>query len=139
MQPSPAHSMMPTSAERSWFSFGSATKEEQNRARGGRDGRLTLNTDVDVILLITSFDLSTVVIGLRERIEGLEILDVRGHEIDWERSAGAATGVGWCWVEVWWSGEWTGEQSKLKSAAVTVINRSLGDAVARGGGDHGSD
>lgn len=48
----------------------------------------TLDTNVDVILLITGFYLSTVVIGLRERIEGLEILDVRGHEIDWERSAG---------------------------------------------------
>lgn len=47
---------------------------------------------MDVILLITGIGLPSVVVGLRERIEGLEILDVRGHEKRLGRSAGAATG-----------------------------------------------
>lgn len=42
----------------------------------------TLNTDVDVVLLGGLYFASSIV-DLRERIEGLEILDVRGHEIDW--------------------------------------------------------
>ena len=49
----------------------------------GRRCIRTLDSNVDVILLITGFCFPTVVVGLRERIEGLEILDVRGHEIDW--------------------------------------------------------
>jgi hypothetical protein len=47
------------------------------------EGVLTLNTDMDVILLGALRYFPSSVIGLRERIEGLEILDVRGHEIDW--------------------------------------------------------
>jgi hypothetical protein len=43
--------------------------------------RLTLNANVDIVLL-TSLGLSTSVIGLRKGIEGLEVLDVRGHKID---------------------------------------------------------
>jgi hypothetical protein len=42
----------------------------------------TLDPNVDVVLL-TSLGLSTSVIGLRKGIEGLEVLDVRGHMIDW--------------------------------------------------------
>jgi hypothetical protein len=42
----------------------------------------TLDPDMDVVLL-TSLGLSTSVIGLRKGIEGLEVLDVRGHMIDW--------------------------------------------------------
>jgi hypothetical protein len=38
---------------------------------------------MDVILLGALRYFPSSVIGLRERIEGLEILDVRGHEIDW--------------------------------------------------------
>lgn len=45
-------------------------------------GAHTLNTDVNVILLVASVGLPSVVVGLRERIEGLEILDICGHEID---------------------------------------------------------
>ena len=52
------------------------------KERGIPGGRPTLNTDVDVILLITSVGFPSVVVGLRERVEGLEILDVCGHEID---------------------------------------------------------
>jgi hypothetical protein len=44
-------------------------------------GVRTLDSNVDVVLL-TSFGLSTSVIGLRKGIEGLEVLDVRGHMID---------------------------------------------------------
>ena len=51
-----------------------------------RQGKLTLNTNVDVVLL-TGLCFSTSVIGLRKGIEGLEILDVCGHKIDGERSA----------------------------------------------------
>jgi len=47
-----------------------------------------LNTNMDVVLL-SGLYFSSSIISLRERIEGLEILDVRGHEIDWWRSAGA--------------------------------------------------
>ena len=43
--------------------------------------RRTLNTNMNVILL-TGLSLPASIISLRERIEGLEILDVRGHEID---------------------------------------------------------
>ena len=42
---------------------------------------LTLDTNVNIILL-TGFCLSTSVIGLREGVERLEVLDVRGHKID---------------------------------------------------------
>lgn len=48
----------------------------------GTEGRRTLDADVDVVLL-AGLGLPACVISLRERIEGLEILDVRGHEIDW--------------------------------------------------------
>jgi hypothetical protein len=41
---------------------------------------LTLNANVNVVLL-TSLCLSTSVIGLRKGIEGLEVLNVRGHMI----------------------------------------------------------
>lgn len=44
-------------------------------------GGLTLNANVDIVLL-TGLGLSTSVIGLRKGIEGLEVLDVRGHMID---------------------------------------------------------
>jgi hypothetical protein len=37
---------------------------------------------MDVVLLSRLY-FSSSIISLRERIEGLEILDVRGHEIDW--------------------------------------------------------
>jgi hypothetical protein len=43
-------------------------------------GILTLNANVNVVLL-TSLCLSTSVIGLRKGIEGLEVLNVRGHMI----------------------------------------------------------
>jgi len=53
----------------------------------GEGGEIhTLNTDVNVVLL-RGFYFSSSIIGLRERIEGLEILDVRGHEIDWRVGA----------------------------------------------------
>ena len=52
------------------------------------DGIHTLDTNVDVVLLSRLY-FSSSIISLRERIEGLEILDVRGHEIDWGRSVGA--------------------------------------------------
>lgn len=42
---------------------------------------LTLDANVDVVLL-TSLGLAASVIGLREGVEGLEILDVCGHMID---------------------------------------------------------
>lgn len=51
--------------------------------RHGNKGEIrTLNTDMDVVLLRRLYFASSIV-DLRERIEGLEILDVRGHEIDW--------------------------------------------------------
>jgi hypothetical protein len=54
----------------------------QRGPRGVRQkGVRTLDSNVDVVLL-TSFGLSTSVIGLRKGIEGLEVLDVRGHMID---------------------------------------------------------
>jgi hypothetical protein len=54
----------------------------QRGPRGVRQrGIRTLDPNVDVVLL-TSFGLSTSVIGLRKGIEGLEVLDVRGHMID---------------------------------------------------------
>jgi hypothetical protein len=37
---------------------------------------------MDVVLLSRLY-FSSSIVDLRERIEGLEILDVRGHEIDW--------------------------------------------------------
>jgi hypothetical protein len=43
---------------------------------------LTLNANVDVVRLATLYWLSGIVIGLREGVEGLEILDVCGHETD---------------------------------------------------------
>jgi hypothetical protein len=42
----------------------------------------TLDTNVNVVLLIANLDLSASVFGFRERIEGLEVLNVRGHETD---------------------------------------------------------
>lgn len=51
----------------------------------------TLDSNVNVILLGT-LGLPACVVGLRERIEGLEILDVRGHEIDWGSALSAAGG-----------------------------------------------
>ena len=59
---------------------------------------------MDVILL-AGLRLPASVVGLRERIEGLEILDVRGHEIDWsallglrrvEETGGQKSGEGAC-------------------------------------------
>jgi hypothetical protein len=55
------------------------------------EGARTLNTNMDVVLLSRLY-FSSSIISLRERIEGLEILDVRGHEIDWWRSAGVGRG-----------------------------------------------
>lgn len=43
-------------------------------------GLRTLYADVNVVLLIANLDLSTCVFGFRERIEGLEVLDVCGHK-----------------------------------------------------------
>jgi hypothetical protein len=43
---------------------------------------LTLDTDVNVVLLVSNLYLTSSVIGLREGVEGLEILDVCGHMID---------------------------------------------------------
>jgi hypothetical protein len=48
---------------------------------GKKPSILTLNANVNIVLL-TSLGLSTGVIGLREGVEGLEVLDVRGHMID---------------------------------------------------------
>ena len=42
----------------------------------------TLTTDMDVVLLIADLDFSTCVFGFRERIEGLEVLDVCGHKTE---------------------------------------------------------
>lgn len=42
----------------------------------------TLDTNVNVILLVANLDLSTCVFGFRERIEGLEVLDVCGHKTE---------------------------------------------------------
>lgn len=42
----------------------------------------TLNTDVNVVLLVANLDFSTCVFGFRERIEGLEVLDVCGHKTE---------------------------------------------------------
>lgn len=67
---------------------------------------------MDVVLLRGLYFASSIV-DLRERIEGLEILDVRGHEIDWRDLLGqiGAGGAGgrksgvderqrsWCWCE----------------------------------------
>jgi hypothetical protein len=50
--------------------------------RSRNDGVLTLDTDVNVVLLVSNLCLTTSVIGLREGVEGLEILDVCGHMID---------------------------------------------------------
>ena len=36
----------------------------------------TLNTNMNVVLLIANLDLPTCVFGFRERIEGLKVLDV---------------------------------------------------------------
>ena len=56
--------------------------EAHGRADPQRGGRIrTLNTDMNVILLGGLY-FSSNIVDLRERIEGLEILDVRGHEID---------------------------------------------------------
>lgn len=35
------------------------------------------------VILLGGLYFSSNIVDLRERIEGLEILDVRGHEIDW--------------------------------------------------------
>jgi hypothetical protein len=50
--------------------------------RQKREGIHTLDTNMNVVLLSRLY-FSSSIISLRERIEGLEILDVRGHEIDW--------------------------------------------------------
>ena len=58
--------------------------------RRGRQGEgLTLDTDMDVVLAC-GLDLTGRVFGFRERIEGLEVLDVCGHESGWAVSAGAS-------------------------------------------------
>ena len=61
---------------------------ERISGRKETEGIRTLNTNMDVVLL-SGLYFSSSIISLRERIEGLEILDVRGHEIDWGRSVGA--------------------------------------------------
>lgn len=48
----------------------------------------TLDTDVDVVLLIVDLDFPACVFGFRERIEGLKVLDVCGHKTEQAR--------GWC-------------------------------------------
>lgn len=53
------------------------------------------------IILLTRLGLSTRVIGLREGIEGLEILDVCGHKIDGE----SLRMVWWCFEGVCESGD----------------------------------
>lgn len=71
----------------------------------------TLNANVDVVLL-AGLCLPARVVGLRERIEGLEILDVRGHEIDWSALLVLRRVLG---IEFRWSGEsvWKGRQSAV--------------------------
>jgi hypothetical protein len=65
---------------------------------------LTLDTNVNVVLLIANLDFSTCVFGFRERIEGLEVLDVCGHKT--ERGALLVLSR-WCWVSrVMESTEW---------------------------------
>jgi hypothetical protein len=54
----------------------------QLRTDAQRVSELTLNANVDVVRLATLYWLSGIVIGLREGVEGLEILDVCGHETD---------------------------------------------------------
>jgi hypothetical protein len=54
---------------------------------------LTLNTDVNVILT-GGLLVADGVFGFRERIEGLEVLDVRGHETGWTVSLLKRVGVG---------------------------------------------
>jgi hypothetical protein len=53
-----------------------------------RRGIHTLNTDVNVVLLIAELDFPACVFGFRERIEGLKVLDVCGHKTEQAR--------GWC-------------------------------------------
>lgn len=57
---------------------------------------------MDIVLLVANLDLSTCVFGFRERIEGLEVLDVCGHK----------TGRGALRVRVGWvaGSEWSGER-----------------------------
>ena len=73
----------------------------------------TLNTDMDVVLLIANLNFSTCVFGFRERIEGLEVLDICGHKtergallvrrVEWsgvrrsEEWRAVGTVVEWCW------------------------------------------
>lgn len=42
----------------------------------------TLDADVNVVLLVPDLDFSTCVFGFRERIEGLEVLNVCGHKTE---------------------------------------------------------
>lgn len=64
------------------------------RFREGRE-KLTLNANVDVVLT-GSLLVADGVFGFRERIEGLEVLDVRGHETGWTVSL-----LKRGWVSVW--------------------------------------
>jgi hypothetical protein len=64
----------------------------------GRGQVLTLDTDVNIILT-GGLLVANGVFGFRERIEGLEVLDVRGHETGWTVSLLKRGWVSGCWGE----------------------------------------